>query len=101
MEPTPISPTEDTRQTEPRRRRASLLLIAVVVLFVLVPFLFWRGTWFGRPLTDLDQGMLNVARVLVVGEIFRQLFVAERTAEPGPAPEQKRNQDKRHHDSDQ
>jgi hypothetical protein len=32
------------------------MLLAVVTLLalVLVPFLFWRGTWFGRPLTDRE-----------------------------------------------
>lgn len=29
-------------------------MTALVVLFVLVPFLFWRGTWFGRPLTEQE-----------------------------------------------
>lgn len=46
--------TEDLRMAEARRRRSSLILIAVAVSFVLVPFLFWRGTWFGRPLTDQE-----------------------------------------------
>ncbi|MFQ5927956.1 MAG: HEAT repeat domain-containing protein [Terriglobia bacterium] len=32
------------------------LIMALVMLFVLVPFLFWRGTWFGRPLTDQQIG---------------------------------------------
>lgn len=45
---------EEMQLAEARRRRASLLLIAVAALFVLVPFLFWRGTWFGRPLTDQE-----------------------------------------------
>ncbi|MBI2956198.1 MAG: HEAT repeat domain-containing protein [Acidobacteria bacterium] len=27
-----------------------------VLLFVLVPFLFWRGTWFGRTLTEQETG---------------------------------------------
>jgi hypothetical protein len=26
------------------------------LLFVLVPFLFWRGTWFGRPLSEEETG---------------------------------------------
>jgi len=40
------------RKAEARRRRSSLLLIALATSFVLVPFLFWRGTWFGRALTE-------------------------------------------------
>lgn len=36
------------------RRRATLFVIVLAWLFVLMPFLFWRGTWFGRPLTDQE-----------------------------------------------
>ena len=36
----------------PPRKRPPFLLMIITVLFVLVPFLFWRGTWFGRPLTE-------------------------------------------------
>src|SRR5256712_894349 len=32
--------------------RAKLLVLLVTVLTVLIPFLFWQGTWFGRALTD-------------------------------------------------
>ncbi len=28
----------------------------ITLLFVLVPFLFWRGTWFGRPLSEEETG---------------------------------------------
>ena len=49
-----IPSSDDMRLAEARRRRATLLGIAVAVLFVVVPFLFWRGTWFGRPLTDQE-----------------------------------------------
>jgi len=42
--------------TEPRTHRpgplAFLLLAVLAFLFILVPYLFWRQTWFGRPLTD-------------------------------------------------
>ncbi|MCI0403969.1 MAG: HEAT repeat domain-containing protein [Acidobacteria bacterium] len=34
------------------KRRPPWLLILLTVAFVLVPYLFWRGTWFGRPLSD-------------------------------------------------
>jgi biotin carboxyl carrier protein len=34
------------------RRRTPWALIVVAVLFVVVPFLAWYGTWFGRALTD-------------------------------------------------
>ena len=38
----------------PKPRRASLPLIIVAVLFIVVPFLTWYGTWFGRDLSDED-----------------------------------------------
>ncbi len=42
---------------KPVSRQALLLAVATLAAFVLVPFLFWRGTWFGRRLSDaeLDQ----------------------------------------------
>ena len=36
------------------RQRAYLLVTVFALLLVLLPFLFWYGTWFGRKLTD-DQ----------------------------------------------
>ena len=38
--------------TPPKPRRASLPLIIVAALFIIVPFLTWYGTWFGRNLSD-------------------------------------------------
>jgi len=40
----------DAPPTKPRR--ASLPLIIVAALFIIVPFLTWYGTWFGRSLSD-------------------------------------------------
>lgn len=37
-----------------RRRRPSWPFVALAVLFVVVPFLTWYLTWFGRPLSDDD-----------------------------------------------
>jgi hypothetical protein len=34
--------------------RAKLLLLGVTFLAILVPYLFWQGTWFGRPLADKE-----------------------------------------------
>ena len=34
------------------RQRATLPLIIVAALFIIVPFLTWYGTWFGRDLSD-------------------------------------------------
>lgn len=35
-------------------RRAYLTISALALLLVLLPFLFWYGTWFGRKLTDQE-----------------------------------------------
>ncbi|MBI3933741.1 MAG: HEAT repeat domain-containing protein [Acidobacteria bacterium] len=39
-----------------RRRRATLIMTVVAALTVLVPFLFWKQTWFGEPLSDEELG---------------------------------------------
>ncbi len=46
----------ETQSFEARRKRASRTLAVVAVLFVVVPFLFWRGTWFGRSLSEDELG---------------------------------------------
>ena len=38
------------------RQRAYLLIAAFALLLVLLPFLFWYATWFGRKLTDAQIG---------------------------------------------
>lgn len=43
-----------TVSAPPKPRRASLPLIIVAALFIIVPFLTWYGTWFGRDLSDQD-----------------------------------------------
>jgi hypothetical protein len=46
--------SEHAEATPPKPRRASLPLIIVATLFIIVPFLTWYGTWFGRNLSDED-----------------------------------------------
>jgi HEAT repeat protein len=49
---------EDSEATTPaapvslRKRRYPWALIVVIFLFILIPFLSWYGSWFGRPLSD-------------------------------------------------
>ncbi len=45
--PETFSPTRLSRPSW-----AVLAMMALVILFVVVPFLFWHGTWFGRPLSE-------------------------------------------------
>jgi hypothetical protein len=42
--------------SQEQRRRVSWPLIILAILFVVVPFLTWYLTWFGRPLSDEDIG---------------------------------------------
>jgi biotin carboxyl carrier protein len=36
--------------------RWTYIVVGLALLFVLMPFLFWNATWFGRPLTDAQLG---------------------------------------------
>ncbi|MFB3916106.1 MAG: biotin/lipoyl-containing protein [Terriglobales bacterium] len=46
-------PTPPPGAPSPRMSlRNRILFLAVAWLIVLMPFLFWHGTWFGRPLSD-------------------------------------------------
>lgn len=51
----PATPPSATPTHSRARRRLPFWLIGLVFLFVLVPFLFWRGTWFGRPLSEQEM----------------------------------------------
>lgn len=50
----PDSPSPARPRTPRGGRRPPFWLMLFVLGFVLVPFLFWRGTWFGRPLGERD-----------------------------------------------
>lgn len=48
-------PTEtlaETKRRAPLAARWTFAILILAFLFVLLPFLFWNATWFGRPLTD-------------------------------------------------
>lgn len=51
MSSTPSSANNPSRR-QPPSKRWTFIVLALTLLFVLMPFLFWRATWFGRPLTD-------------------------------------------------
>lgn len=44
--------TADGERASPARRRTPWPLVVVAALFIVVPALYWYGTWFGRSLTD-------------------------------------------------
>jgi hypothetical protein len=45
-------PSPPTTSGQPQRKRVTWPLLIVAVLFIVVPFLAWYGTWFGRDLSD-------------------------------------------------
>src|SRR5690348_11656409 len=51
-----IAQGDPTRVHEPmkdkQRKLVTMYVTIVAIAFVVIPFLFWRGTWFGRPLPD-------------------------------------------------
>ena len=63
-------------------RRWLFLILALAFLFVLMPFLFWQSTWFGRPLSDsdIDKQLADVAHPRKVQHAMFQL--AERLSSP-------------------
>lgn len=45
--------TDAARAAKPgMKQRWLIIILALTFLFVLMPFLFWQATWFGRPLND-------------------------------------------------
>src|ERR1700756_5776524 len=49
----PDQPTSATPPAKPGlKRRWLFVILALTFLFVLMPFLFWQATWFGKPLND-------------------------------------------------
>ena len=68
----------------PQRRRTPLPFIIIAILFVVVPFLTWYLTWFGRPLTDDDiEKYLNDERN--VRHVQQALTQIEERMEKGDA----------------
>jgi hypothetical protein len=47
-----MTPTPGSSDSSIPSSRATLIVTAVALLFVIVPALFWQQTWFGRELTD-------------------------------------------------
>ncbi len=64
------------------------MMVAVAVLFVLIPFLFWRGTWFGRTLSDaqISEYLANVEKPRETQHALAQ--ISERMSRADPAIKQ-------------
>ena len=65
-------------------RRWLLLILATAFLFVLMPFLFWESTWFGRPLTDqqIEKNLADRAHPRKAQHALSQ--IADRIMSPNP-----------------
>src|SRR5262245_38273729 len=42
----------DGQQSRLPNRKYPWAIVVVIILFVIIPFISWYGTWFGRPLSD-------------------------------------------------
>jgi hypothetical protein len=48
----PVEGDGELPQTRAVSRKYPWAILVVIVLFVVIPFISWYGTWFGRPLSD-------------------------------------------------
>jgi biotin carboxyl carrier protein len=57
------------------KRRWLFLILALTFLFVLMPFLFWQATWFGKPLNDtqLEKSLADRAHPREIQHALSQL----------------------------
>ncbi len=98
------------------RRRTPWPLIVVAVLFVVVPFLAWYGTWFGRALTDeqieqylgeadkprhVQHALSEIEKRISKGDREREALVsarrgARRKPREGGAPDRRVGDGRRH-----
>ena len=67
------------------RQRAYLLITVFALLLVLLPFLFWYGTWFGRKLTDAQIGEYLADRAKPRHAQHALVQLGERMARRDPA----------------
>lgn len=67
------------------KRRWLFAILALVFLFILMPFLFWQATWFGRPLDDaqLETSLADTGQPRDIQHALSQ--IADRILSPDPA----------------
>jgi len=53
---THADPKAESKSRAPLSAKWTFAILIVAFLFVLMPFLFWNATWFGRPLTEAQIG---------------------------------------------
>lgn len=83
-EPNPVQPTPVPAKPG-LKRRWLFVILALTFLFVLMPFLFWQATWFGKPLDNaqLAKSLNDRADPREVQHALSQL--ADRILAPSPA----------------
>lgn len=84
----PVEPNPDQPNPAPAKpglkRRWLFVILALTFLFVLMPFLFWQATWFGKPLDNaqLAKSLNDRANPREVQHALSQL--ADRILAPSP-----------------
>ncbi len=65
--------------------RWALGIVALAFLFVLMPFLFWNATWFGRPLNDsqISKALTDHAHPRDIQHALTQLELRIEAGDPG------------------
>jgi len=90
-------------QRKPLGARWTYIIVGVTLAFVLMPFLLWRATWFGRPLTnaqltqslqdtqsprDIQHGLSSVAdRIIQNDPTVKQFYPQVVALAASPVPE--------------
>ena len=84
VEPNPVQPNPAPAKPG-LKRRWLFVILALTFLFVLMPFLFWQATWFGKPLDNaqLAKSLNDRADPREVQHALSQL--ADRILAPSPA----------------
>src|ERR1700691_2134482 len=85
MPPSPEPPLPAAPPTKPgMKRRWLFVILALTFLFVLMPFLFWQATWFGKPLDNaqLAKSLNDRADPREVQHALSQ--IADRILAPSP-----------------
>src|SRR5262245_17615543 len=67
------------------KRKWLLIILALTFLFILMPFLFWQATWFGKPLDDaqLQKSITDTEHPRQIQHALSQ--IADRILSPSPA----------------
>ncbi|MHB8756350.1 MAG: HEAT repeat domain-containing protein [Candidatus Acidiferrales bacterium] len=95
--------TPATPPRKPLGARWTYIVLGITLAFVLMPFLLWRATWFGRPLTnseleqslhdtqsprDVQHGLSSIADRIIRGDpTVKQFYPQVVALASSPAPE--------------